>query len=69
MRLISCTSSELERVLGFLSAQVLGERVLRPFLQDTIQFWPLTAAMAGTLLVTPITIARVLLQVPILSCL
>jgi lycopene cyclase CruP len=56
-------------VLGFLSAQVLGERVLRPFLQDTIQFWPLTAAMAGTLLVTPITIARVLLQVPILSCL
>lgn len=42
--------------------QVLGDRVLRPFLQDTILFWPLTAAMAGTLLAAPLTIARVLCQ-------
>ena len=42
--------------------QVLGDRVLRPFLQDTILFWPLTAAMAGTLLAAPLTIARVLWQ-------
>lgn len=43
--------------------QVLGDWVLRPFLQDTIQFWPLTAAMAGTLLSAPLTIGRVLVQV------
>ena len=42
---------------------MLGDRVLRPFLQDTILFWPLTAAMAGTLLAAPLTIARVLWQV------
>jgi hypothetical protein len=44
------------------AAQVLGDRVLRPFLQDTIRFWPLSAAMAGTLLAAPLTIARVLPQ-------
>ena len=44
------------------AAQLLGDRVLRPFLQDTIQFWPLSAAMAGTLFLAPLTIARVLPQ-------
>lgn len=43
--------------------QALGDWVLRPFLQDTIQFWPLTAAMTGTLFTAPLTIARVLVQV------
>ena len=42
--------------------QALGDRVLRPFLQDTVRWWPLTVTMAGTLLAAPITIARVLAQ-------
>ena len=43
--------------------QMLGDWVMRPFLQDTIQFWPLSAAMTGTLFVAPLTIMRVLIQV------
>lgn len=46
-----------------MSVQALGGWVLRPFLQDTIKFWPLTAAMTGTLFTAPVTIARVLIQV------
>lgn len=42
---------------------MLGDWVMRPFLQDTIQFWPLSAAMTGTLFVAPLTIMRVLIQV------
>ncbi len=42
--------------------QTLGDRVLRPFLQDTIRWWPLTVTMAGMLLAAPLTIARVLPQ-------
>ena len=42
--------------------QALGDRVLRPFLQDTVRWWPLTVTMAGTLLAAPLTIARVLAQ-------
>ncbi len=46
-----------------LALQMLGDGVMRPFLQDTIQFWPLSAAMTGTLFVAPLTIMRVLFQV------
>jgi len=46
-----------------LVLQMLGEEGMRPFLQDTIQFWPLSAAMTGTLFVAPLTIMRVLIQV------
>ena len=46
-----------------LVLQMLGDGVMRPFLQDTIQFWPLSAAMTGTLFVAPLTIIRVLFQV------
>jgi hypothetical protein len=42
--------------------QALGDRVLRPFLQDTVRWWPLTVTMAGMLLAAPLTIARVLPQ-------
>ncbi|GAX85016.1 hypothetical protein CEUSTIGMA_g12437.t1 [Chlamydomonas eustigma] len=42
---------------------VLGDRVLRPFLQDTIQFAPLGLTMSGMLLRNPVAISRVLLQV------
>ena len=37
--------------------------MLRPFLQDTIQWWPLTATMAGMLLLDPISVFRVVPQV------
>ena len=47
--------------------QMLGDRVMRPFLQDTIQFWPLSAAMTGTLFIAPLTIFRVLIQVSSLA--
>ena len=39
---------------------------MRPFLQDTIQFWPLSAAMTVTLFVAPLTILRVLFQVSLI---
>ena len=45
------------------AVQMLGDWVMRPFLQDTIQFWPLSAAMTATLFVAPLTILRVLFQV------
>ncbi|CAK0756134.1 hypothetical protein CVIRNUC_002428 [Coccomyxa viridis] len=48
---------------NFRVMQMLGDRVMRPFLQDTIQFWPLSAAMTGTLFIAPLTILRVLVQV------
>ncbi len=52
-------------VLGvnFAVMNVLGDRVLRPFLQDTIQLLPLAATMTGMMLANPLAISRVLLQV------
>ena len=41
----------------------LGPWVLRPFLQDTIRWLPLTLAMNGMLFSDPIVIARVVSQV------
>ncbi|GFH25720.1 uncharacterized protein HaLaN_23728, partial [Haematococcus lacustris] len=43
--------------------KVLGDKVLRPFLQDTIQFLPLTLSMTGMMFANPLAISRVLLQV------
>lgn len=43
--------------------KVLGDRVMRPFLQDTIQLAPLSMSMAGMMLANPIAITRVLFQV------
>lgn len=40
--------------------RVLGARVLRPFLQDTLQLLPLTVTMWGMMLANPIAIFRVL---------
>ncbi|CAL5227327.1 g10267 [Coccomyxa viridis] len=48
---------------NFRVMKMLGDWVMRPFLQDTIQFWPLSAAMTATLFVAPLTIMRVLVQV------
>ena len=43
----------------------MGDWVLRPFLQDTIRWLPLTAAMNGMLFSDPIVISRVVTQVGI----
>jgi len=43
--------------------KVLGDRVLRPFLQDTIQLVPLSLSMVGMMAANPVAISRVLLQV------
>lgn len=43
--------------------QFLGDRVLRPFLQDTIQLLPLGLTMTGMMLLNPGAIFRVLAQV------
>ena len=53
-RLLACNF----RVMNFL-----GDRVLRPFLQDTIQWLPLTLAMNGMVLSDPLVIIRVFAQV------
>lgn len=46
------------RVMNFL-----GDRALRPFLQDTIRWLPLTLAMNGMFFSDPILISKVLVQV------
>jgi len=42
--------------------KLFGDRVMRPFLQDTLQFLPLAATMGGMLLKDPIVVCRVLFQ-------
>ncbi len=42
---------------------LFGDRVLKPFLQDTIQLLPLTLTMTGMMVANPIAITRVLAQV------
>jgi hypothetical protein len=58
-------ANHVNALLGanFAVMRALGSRVLRPFLQDTLQLLPLTATMVGMLLVRPLVIARVLRQV------
>ena len=48
---------------NFTVLKFLGERIMRPFLQDTLQFGPLAATMGCMLLNDPIVVCRVLLQV------
>lgn len=57
--------THINEILGtnFRAMKILGDRVLRPFLQDTIQFVPLTLSMTGMLLLNPIVISRVFTQV------
>jgi lycopene cyclase CruP len=42
---------------------LLGQRVLKPFLQDTLQLLPLALTMTGMMFAKPLVISRVLLQV------
>ncbi|MEW5307740.1 MAG: hypothetical protein WDW36_010116 [Sanguina aurantia] len=48
---------------NFGAMGVLGDRVLRPFLQDTIQLVPLSMSMVGMLLLNPLAVVRTLIQV------
>lgn len=48
---------------NFAVMRVLGDRVLKPFLQDTIQLVPLGLSMAGMLFRDPVSISRVFVQV------
>ena len=67
MRCCLCVRASLDLLRAESVLQMLGDRVMRPFLQDTIQFWPLSAAMTGTLFIAPLTILRVLVQVSSLA--
>lgn len=42
--------------------KLFGDRVMRPFLQDTLEFLPLAVTMGGMLLKDPIVVCRVLFQ-------
>lgn len=55
----------VNQVLGtnFIVMKILGDRILRPFLQDTIQAIPLSLSMTGMMINNPIVISRVLFQV------
>jgi hypothetical protein len=55
----------INRVLrcNFSAMRMFGDRVLRPFLQDTLQFGPLTLAMWGMMFKDPLVIIRVFAQV------
>ncbi|KAG2488611.1 hypothetical protein HYH03_012928 [Edaphochlamys debaryana] len=57
--------THVNEILGtnFGAMKILGDRVSRPFLQDTIQLGPLSASMAGMMLLNPIAVSRVLFQV------
>ena len=48
---------------NFAVMKVLGDRILRPFVQDAIQAGPLALTMWGMMLKAPITITAVLFQV------
>lgn len=53
-RLLACNFGVMRR---------LGDFVLRPFMQDTIRWWPLTLAMNAMVLADPVVVFRVLKQV------
>lgn len=57
-------SSHINRVLAtnFSVMRILGDEVLKPFLQDTIKFIPLCLTMSGMMIKSPLTILRVLIQ-------
>jgi lycopene cyclase CruP len=47
----------------FLTMQQLGDRVLRPFLQDVVQFLPLTQTLLKTAITHPLLVAQIIPQV------
>jgi len=47
----------------FLTMQQLGDRVLRPFLQDVVQFLPLTQTLLKTAVTHPLLVAQIMPQI------
>ena len=47
----------------YLHLQYFGDVVMRPFLQDTIQWLPLTVSMVGMLVKDPVPVVRSVFQV------
>jgi lycopene cyclase CruP len=47
----------------FLTMQQLGDRVLRPFLQDVVQFLPLTQTLLKTAMTHPLLVTQIIPQV------
>lgn len=64
-RWLQLPADHINALLGanFTAMAFLGQRVLKPFLQDTLQLGPLAATMAGMMFVKPLVIARVFVQV------
>ncbi len=62
-------SDQINRLLSAVFAQMqqLGEPVLKPFLQDVVQFSGLTKTLLKTVLTHPLLIAQVIPQVGIVS--
>jgi hypothetical protein len=70
-RWLQLPADHINALLGanFTAMAFLGQRVLKPFLQDTLQLGPLAATMAGMMFVKPLVIARVFVQVRLHVCL
>jgi lycopene cyclase CruP len=47
----------------FVTMQQLGDRVLRPFLQDVVQFLPLTQTLLKTAIAHPLLVAQIIPQI------
>jgi lycopene cyclase CruP len=47
----------------FLTMQQLGDRVLKPFLQDVVQFLPLTQTLLKTAVTHPLLVAQIMPQI------
>jgi hypothetical protein len=64
-KLLLLPANHINELLGanFTVMSLLGLRVLKPFLQDTLQLVPLALTMMGMMLVKPLVITRVLWQV------
>jgi hypothetical protein len=68
-QLLKLPANHINALLGanFAVMAFLGQRVMKPFLQDTLQLGPLAATMFGMMLVKPLVISRVLVQVRIVG--
>jgi len=64
-KLLLLPADHINALLGanFTVMSFLGQRVLKPFLQDTLQLGPLAATMFGMMMVKPLVISRVFAQV------
>jgi len=59
---VNIPPDRINRLLAvvFLTMQQLGDRVLRPFLQDVVQFLPLTQTLLKTAIAHPLLVAQII---------